>query len=289
MAGNAYVKKRLWNPELIVDPTGLLPNLLRNRTDGHFTPTYEIVWKGTTQAGEELGTAATSVKDGTATPFQVNVVSDQADDTDDATKDVRAVALIGITSNSLAGYKQWLLYGETTPEGKAGRPQSTVEVCLMDGIADVLATRWNIWLDALYAVNWGSAGQNAKGNITAESPPNTTLIALIAGKNEGEGGVWHFPPGVHTHIEHVHLTPTEALAAATGVIVTGTWIGVDQVTNIEPDLDVDYYQYTTPSLSADYGHEELTRYTTLATKVTWVETTVTAAKAHYIKIIQSFH
>ena len=289
MAGIAYVKKRLWNPELIVDPTELLPNRLIQDISGSHNHTYEITWKGDTQAGEELGTAATSAKDGTTTPFQVTVVSAQGNDTDAATGDVRAVALIGITTNSLAGYLAWNQYGTTTREGQDGKPLSTVEVVLMNGTTDVLSTRYYIWLDAMYAVNWGSGGSDALGNITAESPANTNLIVLLATRNEGEGGVWHFPPNHYVTTEHVHITPTEVFAATTGVVLQGEFTAFDQSLNTDPDLDIDYYQYTTPSLDAVYTRETTARRTTIASKCLWKETTVFASKAVFLNIIQEFH
>lgn len=289
MAGIAYVKKRLWNPELIIDPTVLFPKRLRQDINKRHQHTYEITWHGTTQAGEELGTAATSVKVGTTTPFLVTVVSSSADDTDLSNKDVRAVALIGITTNSIAGYQAWLEFGVTTRAGRDGRPLATVEVILMNGTADVLSTRYYIWLDALYAVNWGSGGQDAAGNITAESPANTTLIALAAGQNEGEGGSWHFPPNHYVTTQHIHITPTEVFAATTGVVLQSEFTAFDQPTNTNPDLDIDYYQYTTPSLDAEYTRETLSRCSTIASKCLWKETTVFAAKAVFLNIIQEFH
>jgi len=106
MAGIAYVKKRLYNPELIVDPDGVLPMKLRQTNIKGANPIYYINWYGTTEAGEELGTAKTATKDGTTTPYLVNVVSSSAlDDYDDtATSGCRAVAIIGPSVSSVAAY-----------------------------------------------------------------------------------------------------------------------------------------------------------------------------------------
>ena len=289
MAGIAYVKKRLYNPELLVDPTELLPNRLVQDINKSHQHVYEITWKGATQAGEELGTAATLVKVGTTVPFLVTVVSASADDTNAADKDVRAVALIGITTNSIAGYQAWNDSGEATRAGQDGKPLSTVEVVLMNGTSDVLSTRYYIWLDAMYAVNWGSGGQDAAGNITAESPANTNLIVLLAGQNEGEGGVWHFPPNHYVTTQHIHITPTEVFAATTGVVVQAEFTAFDQALNTDPDLDIDYYQYTTPSLDAEYIRENISRRSTIASKCLWKETTVFASKAVFLNIVQEFH
>lgn len=285
MAGNVYVKKRLWNPDLIVDPTGLLPNSLKQDIDGKHHASYTITWTGTTQAGEELGTAPDSAKDGTVTPYQITVVSSQATDIDTDVGKVRAVALIGITTVSLAAYAQWLL-DPTTVAGYAGRPQSTVEVVLMNGTTDVLSTRWFIWTDHAYAVNWGSGGADAEGDITIESPANTDLLTIKATYNESNGGRWHFVPDKQVRIHHVHISPGEAFAAATGVILKATWTKDENVMNSDPDLNVDYFIYLTPSLSAQYHKDHISRYTTLSSQCLWSETTVTAAKIQYINIHQ---
>jgi hypothetical protein len=289
MAGIAYVRKRLWNPELLIDPTGLIPNRLVQDVNRKHQHIYEITWKGDTQSGEELGTAATSVKDGTTTPFQVTVVSSHADDTNATDKDVRAVALIGITTNSIAGYQAWNDSGLSTREGRDGVPLSTVEVILMNGTSNVLSTRFYIWNDAIYSVNWGSGGQDAAGNITAESPANTNLLVLLAGNNEGEGGVWHFPPNHNVTTQHIHITPTEVFAATTGIVLQSEFTAFEQATNTDPDLDIDYYQYTTPSLDAEYTREQTARRTTIKSQCLWKETSVFASKAVFLNIVQEFH
>lgn len=175
---------------------------------------YEIKWQGTTQAAdEELGTALTSAKVGTTTPFQVTVVStDVGDDRGNTAGFVHSVALIGLSVSSAAAYTA----GET--------PKTTVEVIAMDGTTDVLSTRYYVWLDHIYACEWGTgATHDAEGNITAESPANTTLITLAATFNEGEGGTWHFQEGSILTTELVRTTPTATLAAGDGVVVMATY------------------------------------------------------------------
>jgi hypothetical protein len=76
MVGPVYVYKRLWNPELVVDPDDVLPNKCERFINGRKIQTYVIRWVGLTQAAaEELGTAVASEKDGTTTPFQLTVKS----------------------------------------------------------------------------------------------------------------------------------------------------------------------------------------------------------------------
>ena len=295
MAGIAYVRKRLFNPELLVDPNDIFNDgkLLRNTdNNGNFSPLYEIHWTGATQAGEELGTAATSAKDGTTTPFQLTIVSsDVADNRSTAAGAVHSVAAIGVTTNSIAGFLAWLTYGETTREGKDGKPKSTVEVIAMNGITDVLATRYWIWFDGLYACEWGTGATDATGNITGESPANTTLIALLAGQNEGEGGTFHFPPDKEVHAHHVTITPTATFAAGDGVVLTATHTGFDQSNNTDPDLDVDYYTYTSAggSVGQSSGLDLLERKTTINSKVVWSEALIANSIVYDLHIILGMH
>lgn len=295
MAGIAYVRKRLYNPELLVDPNDIFNDgkILRNTDNkGSFSPLYEIHWTGATQAGEELGTAATSAKDGTTTPFQLTIVSsDVADNRSTAAGAVHSVAAIGVTTNSILGYQAWLTYGETTRAGQDGKPKSTVEVIAMNGTTDVLATRYWIWFDGLYACEWGTGATDATGNITGESPANTTLITLLAGQNEGEGGTWHFPPNWEVHVQHITLTPTATFAAGDGLVLSGTYTGFDQSNNTDPDLNVDYFTYTSRggSIAQSSGLDILRRKTTINSKVVWSEALIANSIVYDIHILLGKH
>lgn len=295
MAGIAYVRKRLYNPELLVDPDEILGNhgwiIKQADPEGNYHAMYEIRWTGTTQAGEELGTAPTSAKDGTTTPFQITVVSaDALDDRDNAAGAVHSVALIGVSVPSIADYNQWVLDPTTVP-GKKGKPVSTVEVVHMNGTADVLSTRYYLWVDHIYACEWGTGEDDAEGNITAESPANTNLLVLLAGQNEGEGGRWHFPPDQEVQTQHVSITPTATFAAGDGVILTGTYTSFDQALNTGPDLEVDYYAYTSAggSVSEGQGFDTIARKTTKNSTVIWSEALVANAIVYNLHIIQGMH
>lgn len=288
MAGIAYVRKRLYNPELLIDPNDIFNDgkILRNADqNGRFQPLYEIHWTGTTQGGEELGTALTSSKDGRTTPFIVTMVSsDVADKRSTAAGAVHSCALIGITcdADGVDGA------GAFIPGSKT---YATVEVVAMNGTVDALATRLWIWLDGIYACEWGTGATDATGNITAESPANTTLITLAATQNEGEGGTWHFPADRHVHTHHITLTPTATFAAGDGVILTGTWTGMDQANNTDPDLNVDYYAYTSAggSVQQSAGLDILKRHTTINSKVLWSEALVANAIVYDLHIILQMH
>ena len=296
MAGIAYVRKRLWNPDLLIDPNEIFGThgQLLKQWDEHkerYSPIYAITWTGATQAGEELGTAAASAKDGTTTPFILTVVSsDVADNRSTAAGAVHSVAAVGVTTNSLEGYLAWQ-NDPISKEGKLGKPVATVEVVAMNGTTDVLATRYWIWFDALYACEWGTGATDATGNITGESPANTTLIQITAASNEGEGGRWHFPPGRHLVTYHTTIMPTATFAAGDGVVLDGAYINFDQSNNSDPDLNVDYYTYTSAGGSVGTPQEEhgIARHTTINSQVIWTESLIANSIVYHIKISQGLH
>jgi len=278
MAGIAYVYKRLWNPDIVVDPDGILPRGARQAINGDNRPTYHIKWHGTTQAAEELGTAASSVKDGTTTPFQITVVSSSAsDDRDTAAGMVHSVALIGISVASIQNYKM----GTETPK-------TTVEVVHMNGTTDVLSTRYYLWVDHAYACEWGTgATHDAEGNITIESPANTTLITILATYNESNGGAWHFKEGAEVKTVAVNFANTATLTAGDGVAVLGTFTGFDKILNDSNITDsVDTYSHMHYGEQIEYKPSLFSRYATKASKVVWSEKLIANAKAIDIEIVQ---
>jgi len=277
MPGIAYVKKRIYNPELIVDPDGILPMALKNAQIHGNNPVYYIKWVGATQVGEELGTAAASVKDGTTTPFQITVVSsDVADNRSTAAGAVHSVCLLGITVSSAAAYAA----GE--------RPLTTAEVVHMNGTTDVLSTRYYLWVDHGYACEWGTGATDATGNITIESPANTTLLTIAATQNESDGGVWHFPADRRLYTKSVIFAPTATLAAGDGVVLTGAYTSFEQANNTDPDLNVDYHTYihygTGPQPLSEI--KPFGRYTTKASKCLWSEALVANSQTISIEIVQ---
>ena len=287
MAGITYVVKRLYNPEVLVDPTGIFGDngrILLQKIEGQIEPMYEIRWTGATQAGEELGTAAQSVKDGTAAPFPVIAVSAGAGDADTGAGHVRAIAIIGV-SVSIA---------EVQTEGAmvpGAVPKSTVEVMLMNGVSDVTSTRRYLWVDHAYAVNWGSGGADASAAITIEAPANTTLLTIAITQNESNGGSWHFPTGKDVHTHHISITPTATFAAGDGVVLSSTWTVFDSLLNTDPDLAVEYFTYTSAggSVSEGAGLDVLHRKTTASTKVLWSEALIANSIVYDLHIIQTMH
>ena len=295
MAGIAYVRKRLYNPEVLVDPLEVFGEngrmLKMADPEGTLESMYEIKWTGATQAAEELGTAKTAAKDGTTTPYLLNIVSsDVADDWDNLAGAVRAVALVGVSSTSLADFAKWLRDPDSS-QGQRGKPRSTVEVVKTNGTADVVATRYWIWHDAMYACLWGTGATDATGNIDSEAPSGTPQIRILAGQNEGEGGEWHFPPDKLVHTHHISLTPTATFAAGDGVVLSGIYTSFDQANNSDPDLNVDFYTYTSAggSVSEGAGLDVIHRFTTINCKVLWSESLIGNTIVYSIHIIQSMH
>lgn len=302
MAGIAYVRKRLYNPEVLIDPNGIFDfpehlggpgAMLRMRNaDGVYDPLYEIKWTSATQAGEELGTPKTATKDGTTTPYIVNIVCASAlDDRGNAAGTVHSVAIVGVSTSSLADYAAWIA-DPTSEEGDRGKPRTTVEVIETNGIADVLGTRFMIWTDAAYACEWGTGATNdAEGDIDVEAPTGTVLIKILAGQNEGEGGAWHFPPYRNVHTTHVTVNPTATFAAGDGCVLSAAYTSFDQVLNAAPDHNIDYYTYTSDGGSVDQsGNMDLIhRFTTLDSVVTWTETLIANSIVYSLHIVQELH
>ena len=278
MAGIAYVRKRVFNPELIVDPDGVLPQGLRNTQIHGNNPIYYIKWLGATQlAAEELGTGKTATKDGTTTPYLVNVVSASAlDDYDDTgTGAVRSVAIIGPSVSSVAAYTA----GEV--------PKQTVEVIRTNGAADVVSTRYFVWLDHAYACQW-AVEFDAKGNIDLEAPSGDVQIRILAGQNEGMGGEWHFPPDRRLFIHSVKLESTAAMTATQGIILYNTCTCFDDELNSDPDLDTDIYAMVAGA--GDWREyrpiNPLGRYTTINSSSEWSEKYIVGTENINIEIIQ---
>jgi hypothetical protein len=235
MAGVAYVYKRLWNPEIVIDVNNVLIDKARQLMHGKSTPTFQVKWHGATQAAEELGTAMDSDKDGTTTPFQLTVVSsDVGDKRTTAAGFVHSIAVIGNSVSNIGRYTTGL---ET--------PKTTVEVFAMNGTTDVLSVRYYTSVFHAYAIEWGTgATHDAEGAITIESPANTTLLQIAATYNESNGGTIHFVDGDMVKIHRVRIAPTAALAAGDGASLLTTWSGFGHTLNDSNIVDaVDTYTY----------------------------------------------
>ena len=236
MAGVAYVKIRLWNPgraNIFGDETNVL-NFLERAVmhDGKSVkqPYFEILWISATQAGEELGTAATSDKDGTAVPFQITVVS--SDNTKDLVDGVGAqrTAIIGVSVSSIAAYQG----GE--------KPVLGVEVVDINGTTDVLSTRWYLHHIHSYICSVGSEGDPV-GNIQIESPANTVLQSILATNMESNGCILYFVEGDYAKVDRVIIAPTAALAAGDGVVLTINELAWEGRYHILEDFPADSYTF----------------------------------------------
>lgn len=235
MAGIAYVQIRLWNPgrENIYGDTSNVLNYLERpymdtrRNFKHF----EIFWVSVVQAAaEELGTAATSDKDGTTTPYQLTAVSTDVKD-DVVGVGARRIAVIGVSVSSIGAFKA----GE--------QPKLTVEVMDMDGTTDVLSSRWYLWIVHVYVCDVGTETDTA-GTLTVESPANTNLYVITAGQNESEGGTLKFAAGDLVKLDMVRIFPTATLAAGDGAALEiGSAAFEYQILATAEDFPTDYYTY----------------------------------------------
>ncbi len=278
MAGVAYVYKRLWNAEVVIDPNGVLPfNGYRHPIHGSSNPHYHVKWHGTTQAAEELGTAMASDKDGTTTPFQITVVSSSASDKrTTAAGMVHSVGLIGNSVSSIARYMNGL---ET--------PKTTVEVVAMNGTADVLSTRYYTSVFHAFACEWGTgATHDAEGAITIESPANTTLLTIAATYNESDGGTIHFLDGDEIHVHRVSIKPTATVAAGDGASLVATWSGMGHTLNDSNIVDcTDTFTYMHYDQGLEYHDaEDFPRESTLAGKVVLSEKLIANAQPMEIHV-----
>jgi len=182
MADEGYF--RLWNPQWCNSTSD---NCVRSDLDGKRTMTIEIQISEAAAAVSQIGTAADNALDGHSAPASLYVVSSSADDTDNATKHVRAIHVIGISVSSAAAY----LAGTEDP-------LYTVEEVRMNGTTNVRTVRYYIRVLHAYATEWGSGDADAAGNITCESPENTALVTIDAASNESnsvgmiyvEDGFW---------------------------------------------------------------------------------------------------
>lgn len=223
MAGIAYVKIRLWNipkTHIFGDTEGILGNLQTDIHDDDHRgrkPVITVYWEGATQAGaEELGLAPTAAKDGTTTVFQVLVKSAAATDIDTTGGHVRKVAVIGMTTNSQAGYDSYLL-DPTTPVGKAGRPVESIEVLNMNGTTDVTSSRFYLRTPVhFYGIQWGSGGDDASAAIILQAPALTTLLTIAINQNESGGCTLWFPKDTEITIDQGNFNVNDATLTGQG-------------------------------------------------------------------------
>lgn len=281
MAGPVYVKIRYYNPpkDCIINDTSNVLQLDRYYKDGKKRPFFEILWVGASQADEELGTTANSVKDGTTTPFQITVVSAQANDTDAGTGDARKVALIGVTVGSGGIY-----YALGSSHKDYETPKLTVEVVNLNGTTDVLTQRYYLRLIHAYVCDWGSGGADAKGDITIESPADTDLQTITATYNESNGCVLFFPKDYSVKLDMVRIHPQDnSVAAADGIMLQLDEYAFENTLYTDPDIPTDSYVAFAPNnVDIDRDAWPLYRLTTLQSKLTFTELLIANSQTYKI-------
>lgn len=200
------------------DSEGILGDLKKKiHGDDEKNPVFMVYWEGATQAAaEELGTAPTAGKDGTSTPFQIIAVSAGAGDADASGGHIRKLAIIGLTTNSLAGYAAYLA-NPNTPAGKAGKPILSIEVMNMNGVTDVTSSRFYLRTPIhAYAIQWGSGGDDASAAITIEAPANTALLTIVIAQNESGGCTLWFPKDTDVLIDQGNFNINDATLTGQG-------------------------------------------------------------------------
>jgi len=260
------------NPDLIInDSSDCVTLALRDRSGQRF----EIIWIGATQATETLGTAANNVLDGTATPARVYVLSSQANDTDAGTGDARKVAIIGVSVDPQEIYS-------------SANAKLTVEVVNLAGTTAVLTKRAYVRLLHAYVCDWGSGGQDAKGNITIDNngAGGTIYLTITATYNESNNSVLYFPENRFVLIGPPSFANSATLAAGDGVVLTCVKSKFEDILNGDEDFATEYWDYI------HYGYKpivgwDVPRLTTIQSSLTFQETTVANSKTIQIKILVS--
>ena len=85
--------------------------------------------------------------------------------------------------------------------------------------------------------------------------------------------------------------PTATFAAVDGVVLDGAFTSFDQSNNSDPDLNVDYYTYTSAggSIGTPQEEHEIARHTTINSQVIWTESLIANSIVYHIKISQGLH
>jgi len=170
------------------------------------------------QSGASLGTI-TVVNQGRAyyEGSCLYIVSTHADDTDAAAKDCRAVIIVGWDHN--------------------GDP--AVETVRMAGATSVkTSTRWKA-VSHMYASEFGTAGQDAKGDITLETSNTancTELLKIAATYTESNGARIYVPDGANIVISLLRLVNI-TLGNTGTTIVKLLFSGFEHIKNTDPDND----------------------------------------------------
>lgn len=160
-----------------------------------------------------------AVFDGSAAPKHVWVASDHADDTDNATKDCRAVKVIGITAS---GFE--------------------VDTLRMAGLTVVEGAKLFYYIFHMYGAEFGTAGKDAKGNIIlSDADPagaHNDCLRIAAGAVESEGMAFWVPDDYLINLAHYHLVDIIGANALENVQVQVLYTNVDGGST-DPDLEYD--------------------------------------------------
>ena len=153
------------------------------------------------------------------------LVSAHADDTDNIAKDMRKNTILGFAKDA------------------DGKPDLYSEEVFLAGATPV-KTAILKWIRAIHhgGSDWGTAGQDAKGNISLQNVDATAFLVLTAALNESEGGVIWVPNHIHCLIAEMSLKFNDLTltTAGDGVMVRFVKSGLDETKNnrlynLDPD------------------------------------------------------
>lgn len=170
------------------------------------------------QSGSSFGTI-TKVRDGAASygGGYLYIVSASADDTDAADKDCREVTLIGFDTDGLFA----------------------TDTIKMAGATFVKTAVQFKRISHIWGSKFGSADNDAKGDITVETSNTancTALLTITAATTESGGAHIYVPDGQYLLMEDAKIfNITNANTGAT--YVTMALIGFEDSTNLTPDYD----------------------------------------------------
>lgn len=172
-------------------------------------------------------------------------VSASGDDTDLATKDVRKLQHIGYTKETTG--KIVLRALETAMGGTVQQKTSTVN-----------------WIRVIHskAIDWGSAGADAKAAISIENVDGTDFLTILITTNESKGGIIWLPNHIHAKIAEVELRIHDIAIAADrdGAMVQFVKYGLDETKNNRGNIDPDHpnipfiVTVETPHIRLKYPH-----------------------------------
>lgn len=206
-----------------------------------------------------------AVFDGSAAAKHCWVVSASADDTDASNKDCRAVKVLGLTASGLQ-YDTIRMAGATNVEG----------------------AKLFYWIFHGHCSEWGSAGSDAKGNITIyDGNPaggGVACLQIAAGANESEGMAFWLPDDYLVNLANYKIMDLISTAATENAQVRISYVNVDG-DGADPDLQYDIYRISHSPGYLEGSEVKIREVTTSYCKVDTYACYITTATTAYIRLL----